>query len=125
METPSGKNLMGTPSIDKLAIFVIAPHFITDILSRGLCAKPTHGIKDMEPVSLGIDQRSGNLILCVSSDSVPEYMSYMRIMGYSIATISDTLVLNDVELTGIPVITATFENIPHDTPNQPSDDQPV
>jgi len=102
---------MDTLSNDKLAIFVISPQFLTEILSKGLCAKPTHGLKDPQVVSLGLDRKNGSLILCVSSESVPDYVAFMRVMEQSIPVLNDTTIFNGIEMTGIPVIPATFENV--------------
>ena len=105
---------MKTSSKDRLALFVISPQWLIKILSNGMCAKPTHGIKNMVPVSLGVDKNTGNLILCVSSGSVPEYIAFNKCMEQSVPSLVDTTVIDGVEISGLPVIQASFEEIHQD-----------
>jgi hypothetical protein len=111
METPSKEKSTNTLNRDKLAVFLISPQWLAEVLSNGMHVKPTHGIKDVTPISIGVDQRTGNFVLCVSSDSVPEYVAFKKCMEQDVLQLMDTPIINGVEMSEIPVIQASFEKV--------------
>lgn len=93
------------------AVMVIPPAVLTSLLSDGVAFKSTHGIKNMQPVSIFVDTRNGNILLCVKSESVGEYLAYKRITEQRIQTMIEPLMINGKAVYGLPIIDLTFEKI--------------
>jgi hypothetical protein len=111
METSSKENSTNTLNRDKIAVFLISPQWLAEVLSNGMHVKPTHGIKDITPISIGVDKRTGSFVLCVSSDSIPEYVAFKKCMEQDVPQLVDTPIIDGVEMSGIPVIQASFEKV--------------
>lgn len=63
------------------------------------------------------DHRTGNIILCVSSDSVPEYTAFMKITEQSAPTLGEGLTIGGVDVSDIPAIFAAFDSSGNFPPN--------
>lgn len=94
----------------KLAVFIVRPEWVVYIISNGICVKPSHGLKNLKPVCVGINRNDNNsLVMVVESDSVPEYLAYMRIMGAPVNTLNAEMTIDGVKMTDIPVIDPSYQ----------------